>query len=148
MGSGGLYLARASCNLLSVFISHLTSHLHCARMILSAVFGLVLLVNVSLSASAPDDSEVHFERFEQEHSLAQGLEPRDGRQGGPLLGCLMGCPRELRPVRGEQRNEEQIFANKCTFDIARCRANRQRAPPLTLSANQNNIVYPSINNGK
>ena len=46
--------------------------------------------------SAPDDSEVHFERFEQEHSLAQGLEPRDGRQGGSLLGCLMGCTRELR----------------------------------------------------
>ena len=45
---------------------------------------------------APDDSEVHFERFEQEHSLAQGLEPRDGRQGGSLLGCLMGCTRELR----------------------------------------------------
>jgi len=102
-----------------LYISHI-SHLIfiVSRMILSIVFGLVLLVNVSLSASAPDDSEVHFERFEQEHSLAQGLEPRDGRQGGSLLGCLMGCTRELRPVRGEQRNEEQIFANKCTFDIA------------------------------
>merc|ERR1712029_384517 len=111
-----------SYNLLSVYISHLIFIVF--RMILSAVFGLVLLVNVSLSARASDDSEVHFERFEQEHSLAQGLEPRDGRQGGSLLGCLMGCTRELRPGRGEQRNEEQIFANKCTFDIARCRANR------------------------
>merc|ERR1711862_440631 len=100
MGSGGLYLARASCNLLSVYISHLIFIV--SRMILSAVFGLVLMVNVSLSASAPDDSEVHFERFDQEHSLAQGLEPRDGRQGGSLLGCLMGRTRELRPVRGSR----------------------------------------------
>merc|ERR1711862_41191 len=139
MGSGGLYLARASCNLLSVYTVpplYLTSHLHCVQNDSLRSVWVGSIGKFSLSASAPDDSEVHFERFEQEHSLAQGLEPRDGRQGGSLLGCLMGCTRELRPVRGEQRNEEQIFANKCTFDIARCRANRQRAPPLTLSANQ------------
>merc|ERR1711982_182881 len=100
-----------TCYLYLSHISHLIFIV--SRMILSIVFGLVLLVNVSLSARASDDSEVHFERFEQEHSLAQGLEPRDGRQGGSLLGCLMGCTRELRPVRGsrEMKNKSlQISA--------------------------------------
>ena len=93
---------------------HLTSHLHCVQndSLHSLWVGSigkcftqcqVMIEKVFVSClitddidSAPDDSEVHFERFEQEHSLAQGLEPRDGRQGGSLLGCLMGCTRELR----------------------------------------------------
>ena len=49
------------------------------------------------NARAFDDSEVHFDRFEREHGVSNGLEARDGRQsGGSLLGCLMGCTRELR----------------------------------------------------
>merc|ERR1711990_930341 len=91
------------------------------------------LASAARAPEAPD--EVHFERG----SRAE-LE-REGRQS--LLNCLMGCTRELRPVRGEQRGQEQIFANKCNFDIERCRTNRNRGPPLVLSSNQDNIVYPS-----
>jgi len=84
------------------------------------------------AGQSPD--EVHF--------LEEGsVVGRTGKQ--TMLNCLMGCTRELRPVRGEQRGREQIFANKCTFDIQRCRTNRNRGPPLVLSANQDNIVYPS-----
>jgi len=57
---------------------------------------------------------------------------------------LRGCTRELRPVRGEQSNRERIFPNKCTFNIEQCLADRTRSPPLVLSANQDNIVYPSV----
>merc|ERR1712130_1027415 len=49
-----------------------------------------------------------------------------------------------QPVRGEQRNRERIFPNKCTFNIEQCLAERTRSPPLILSANQDNIVYPSV----
>ena len=54
---------------------------------------------ILLNARAFDDSEVHFDRFEREHGVPNGLEARDGRQsGGSLLGCLMGCTRELRVI--------------------------------------------------
>ena len=36
------------------------------------------------------------------------------------------CPSYLQPVRGEQGGQEQVFANKCSFDIQRCRTNRNR----------------------
>merc|ERR1712198_408883 len=49
-----------------------------------------------------------------------------------------------QPVRGEQSNRESIFPNKCTFNIEQCLADRTRSPPLVLSANQDNIVYPSV----
>lgn len=88
---------------------------------------------LTLAARAPDDS-VHFEP----------QLPRVGRQQPSLLGCMMACTRELLPVRGQQNNEEKIFPNRCTFDIQRCRANRQRGPPLLLDPNQDNIVYPSV----
>merc|ERR1712137_1406901 len=59
---------------------------------------------------------------------------RQGRQS--VLGCMMGCTRELRPVRGEQGGNERLFANKCAFNIERCRAQVQRKPSLVLSRDQ------------
>merc|ERR1712141_615947 len=100
---------------------------------------IFLLLGTARAARAPvSPDEVHF----RDESSA-GL-PRQGKQGQSVLNCLMGCTRELRPVRGEQRGQEQVSANKCNFDIERCRANRNRSPPLVLSANQDNIVYPSV----
>merc|ERR1711994_679497 len=102
------------------------------------IFFLVLGTATAARAPVPvSPDEVH---FTEESS---GL-PRQGKQS--VLNCLMGCTRELRPVRGEQRGQEQVFANKCNFDIERCRVNRNRGPPLVLSSNQDNIVYPSTNN--
>merc|ERR1711997_104600 len=99
-------------------------------------FIFFLVLGTAAAARAPmSDDEVHFQ------DESSGL-PRQGKQS--VLNCLMGCTRELRPVRGEQRGQEQIFANKCNFDIERCRTNRNRGPPLVLSPNQDNIVYPSI----
>merc|ERR1712119_66747 len=99
-------------------------------------FIFFLVLGTAAAARAPvSDDEVHF------HDESSGL-PRQGKQS--MLNCLMGCTRELRPVRGEQRGQEQVFANKCSFDIQRCITNRNRGPPLVLSANQDNIVYPSV----
>merc|ERR1712061_393435 len=73
-------------------------------------------------------------------------ERRLGRQGRQsILGCMMGCTRELRPVRGEQGGNERLFANKCAFSIERCRAQVQRKPQLTLSADQSAIHWPTVN---
>merc|ERR1711911_344987 len=50
------------------------------------------------------NDEVHF-------SKDNGVR-RQGRQGRQsVLGCMMGCTRELRPVRGEQGGNERLFAN-------------------------------------
>merc|ERR1739842_241363 len=79
-----------------------------------------LFLGTATAARAPvSPDEVHF--TEERAAL-----PRQGKQ--TMLNCLMGCTRELRPVRGEQRGQEQIFANKCNFDIERCRTNRNRSP--------------------
>merc|ERR1712186_166350 len=96
------------------------------------------ILGTATAASPVSPDEVHF------HDDSPTGLPRNGKQSPSLLGCLMGCTRELRPVRGEQRGQEQVFANKCNFDIERCRVNRQRGPPLVLSSNQDNIVYPSV----
>merc|ERR1711988_636452 len=68
---------------------------------------------------------------------------RQGRQS--ILGCMMGCTRELRPVRGEQGDNERLFANKCAFNIERCRAQVQRKPQLVLSSDQSEIHWPTVN---
>ena len=83
------------------------------------------------------DEEVHFIKDNEVQRQA-----RQGRQS--VLGCMMGCTRELRvrfcqlqfyennskihhqPVRGEQGGNERLFANKCAFNIERCRAQVQR----------------------
>merc|ERR1711988_486121 len=62
-----------------------------------------------------------------------------------FLGCMMGCTRELRPVRGEQGGNERLFANKCAFNIERCRAQVQRKPSLLLSKDQSEIHWPTVN---
>merc|ERR1712079_885887 len=96
------------------------------------------------------DDEVHFFN-------SQGLSHNTGGDGGgddgytrslgrqgrqSILGCMMGCTRELRPVRGEQGGNERLFANKCAFSIERCRAQVQRKPQLPLSADQSAIHWP------
>merc|ERR1711988_1083988 len=68
---------------------------------------------------------------------------RQGRQS--ILGCMMGCTRELRPVRGQQGDNERLFANKCAFNIERCRAQVQRKPQLFLSSDQSEIHWPTVN---
>merc|ERR1719410_2295909 len=82
------------------------------------------------------DDEVHF-------SKDNGVQRRQGRQS--VLGCMMGCTRELRPVRGEQGGNERLFANKCAFNIERCRAQVQRKPSLLLSKDQSEIHWPTVN---
>eukprot|EP00090_Calanus_glacialis_P020577 TRINITY_DN3170_c0_g1_i3.p1 TRINITY_DN3170_c0_g1~~TRINITY_DN3170_c0_g1_i3.p1 ORF type:complete len:113 (-),score=30.99 TRINITY_DN3170_c0_g1_i3:88-426(-) len=99
---------------------------------------MFLHLHVTSGARAPESSApVNFQ---------SSVEPREGRQS--VLGCLRGCTRELRPVRGEQRGREVILPNKCTFDIEVCRSKRNRQSPLFLSRDQSNIVYPSTNTGK
>merc|ERR1712179_408923 len=84
------------------------------------------------------NDEVHF-------SKDNGVQ-RQGRQGRQsVLGCMMGCTRELRPVRGEQGDNERLFANKCAFNIERCRAQVQRKPSLLLSRDQSEIHWPTVN---
>jgi len=110
-------------------------HSQVGNMKLFCIIFFIVLGTAAAARAPVSPDEVHF------HDESSGL-PRQGKQS--TLNCLMGCTRELRPVRGEQRGQEQIFANKCNFDIQRCRNNRNRSPPLVLSANQDNIVYPSI----
>merc|ERR1711970_1575704 len=68
-------------------------------------FIVLISVYISLAARAPDASDpVNFNVFpSQQFPVLSGIntaptEPRDGRQS--VLGCLKGCTRELRPVRG------------------------------------------------
>merc|ERR1712110_120180 len=84
------------------------------------------------------NDEVHF--IKDNGGQSQG---RQGRQS--VLGCMMGCTRELRPVRGEQGGDERLFANKCAFNIERCRAQVQRKPSLVLSRDQSEIHWPTVN---
>merc|ERR1711976_154636 len=84
------------------------------------------------------DDEVHFIK---DNGLQR--QARQGRQS--VLGCMMGCTRELRPVRGEQGGNERLFANKCAFNIERCRAQVQRKPSLVLSSDQSQIHWPTVN---
>jgi len=82
--------------------------------------------------------EVHFIK-----DIGVQTQGRQGRQS--VLGCMMGCTRELRPVRGEQGGNERLFANKCSFNIERCRAQVQRKPSLVLSRDQSEIHWPTVN---
>merc|ERR1711976_179528 len=84
------------------------------------------------------DDEVHFIK---DNGLQR--QARQGRQS--VLGCMMGCTREIRPVRGEQGGNERLFANKCAFNIERCRAQVQRKPSLVLSSDQSQIHWPTVN---
>merc|ERR1712151_595000 len=123
------------------------------------ICSLVLLhVYISTAARAPDSSDpVNFTVTATQpllpcHPFCGSInsinsintapaEPRDGRQS--VLGCLKGCTRELRPVRGQQGGRERILPNKCTFDVEVCKSKRNRQAPLLLSHDQSNIVYPS-----
>merc|ERR1712137_117972 len=79
------------------------------------------------------------------HFIKDNGVQRQGRQGRQsVLGCMMGCTRELRPVRGEQGGNERLFANKCAFNIERCRAQVQRKPSLVLSSDQSEIHWPTV----
>merc|ERR1712038_1982064 len=56
-------------------------------------FIFFLVLGTAAAARAPvSPDEVHF------HDESSGI-PRQGKQS--VLNCLMGCTRELRPVRGE-----------------------------------------------
>merc|ERR1712058_197711 len=117
------------------------------------IFSLIFLhVYISTAARAPDSSDpVNFTGSAPQPLLpchpfcgssnTAPAEPRDGRQS--VLGCLKGCTRELRPVRGQQGGRERILPNKCTFDVEVCKSKRNRQAPLLLSRDQSNIVYPS-----
>merc|ERR1711971_265101 len=83
------------------------------------------------------DEEVH---FSPDHGIQR---QRQGRQS--MLRCMMGCTRELRPVRGEQGGDERLFPNKCAFNIENCRARVQRKPQLVLSSDQSGIHWPTVN---
>merc|ERR1712243_271581 len=72
---------------------------------------ILLHVYISTAARAPDSSDpVNFTGSAPQpllpcHPFCGSIntapaEPRDGRQS--VLGCLKGCTRELRPVRGKQ----------------------------------------------
>merc|ERR1739848_195083 len=116
--------------------------------VIKIAFIVVISVYISLAARAPDSSDpVNFNVFPgQQFPVLSGIntaptEPREGRQS--VLGCLKGCTRELRPVRGGQGGRERILPNKCTFDVEACKSKRSRGAPLILSQDQSNIVYPS-----
>merc|ERR1711970_463867 len=119
------------------------------KMSVIKIASIVLIsVCISLAARAPDASDpVNFNVFPgPQFPVLSGIntaptEPRDGRQS--VLGCLKGCTRELRPVRGVQGGRERILPNKCTFDVEACKSKRSRGAPLILSQDQSNIVYPS-----
>jgi len=98
---------------------------------------ILLQVYISSSARAPEPAGAAVNFL----PLATPAEPRESRQS--VLGCLKGCTRELRPVRGEQGGRERILPNKCTFDVEVCKNKRNRQAPLILSQDQSNIVYPS-----
>merc|ERR1712243_438620 len=90
--------------------------------VIKIAFIVLISVYISLAARAPDASDpVNFNVFPgQQFPVLSSVdtvpaEPRDGRQS--VLGCLKGCTRELRPVRGEQGGREIILPNKCTFDV-------------------------------
>merc|ERR1719427_1746607 len=111
-------------------------------MIVFITMACVMLMNchaVRAARAAEDSDQVNFLP-----QLAANVIPRarEGRQS--VLGCLRGCTRELRPVRGEQAGREVILPNKCTFNIAQCKSQRNRQAPLLLSRDQSNIVYPSV----
>merc|ERR1711936_603402 len=117
--------------------------------VIKIAFIVLISVYISLAARAPDASDpVNFNVFPvQQFPVLSGIktaptEPREGRQS--VLGCLRGCTRELRPVRGEPAGREVILPNKCTFNIAQCKSQRNRQAPLFLSRDQSNIVYPSV----
>merc|ERR1711874_918577 len=118
------------------------------KMSVIKIASIVLIsVYISLAARAPDASDPVNNAFPgQQFPVLSGIntaptEPRDGRQS--VLGCVRGCTRELRPVRGEQGGREVILPNKCTFDIEVCKASRNRQAPLILSQDQSNIVSPT-----
>eukprot|EP00090_Calanus_glacialis_P041563 TRINITY_DN7355_c0_g1_i2.p1 TRINITY_DN7355_c0_g1~~TRINITY_DN7355_c0_g1_i2.p1 ORF type:complete len:117 (-),score=27.88 TRINITY_DN7355_c0_g1_i2:379-729(-) len=79
--------------------------------------------------------------FQPKDIAAENMIHVEQRQS--VLGCLTGCTRELRPVRGEQGGREVILPNKCSFNIEVCKASRNRQAPLLLSQDQSDIVYPS-----
>merc|ERR1712002_124129 len=110
-------------------------------LVIKIAFIVVISVNISSAARAPDASDpVNFNVFSgQQFPVLSGIntaatESRDGRQS--VLGCLKGCTRELRPVRGEQGGRERILPNKCTFDVEVCKSKRSRQAPLLLSHDQ------------
>merc|ERR1711862_675303 len=115
--------------------------------VIKSAFIVLISVYISTAARAPDASDpVNFNVFPGHQfpvlsSIDTEPEPRDGRQS--VLGCLKGCTRELRPVRGEQGGRERILPNKCTFDVEACKSKRNRQAPLILGQDQSNIVYPS-----
>merc|ERR1711911_532632 len=93
-----------------------------------------------------DDTEKDWFANDEVHFSKDKEAQRQGRQGRQsVLGCMMGCTRELRPVRGEQGGDERLFANKCAFNIERCRAQVQRKPSLVLSRDQSEIHWPTVN---
>jgi len=102
---------------------------HCTDTILKCV--LIPINDIPNPCRAPDASDpVNFNVFSgQQFPVLSGIntaatESRDGRQS--VLGCLKGCTRELRPVRGEQGGRERILPNKCTFDVEACKSKRSR----------------------
>eukprot|EP00092_Neocalanus_flemingeri_P011708 GFUD01012624.1.p1 GENE.GFUD01012624.1~~GFUD01012624.1.p1 ORF type:complete len:121 (+),score=31.45 GFUD01012624.1:141-503(+) len=101
---------------------------------------LLLDLQVATAARAPED----FDAVNFVPELTANVIPREGRQRQSVLGCLRGCTRELRPVRGEQGGRERILPNKCTFDIEVCKSQKNRQAPLFLSKDQSNVVYPSV----
>merc|ERR1712150_30736 len=93
-----------------------------------------------------DDTERYWFTNDEVHFIQDNGVQTQGRQGRQsVLGCMMGCTRELRPVRGEQGGDERLFANKCAFNIERCRAQVQRKPSLVLSRDQSEIHWPTVN---
>eukprot|EP00092_Neocalanus_flemingeri_P004454 GFUD01004793.1.p2 GENE.GFUD01004793.1~~GFUD01004793.1.p2 ORF type:complete len:121 (+),score=27.45 GFUD01004793.1:120-482(+) len=110
--------------------------------IFATLFCVVMLLKLQVATAARAQEDFDAVHFVPE--LTANVIPREGRQRQSVLGCLRGCTRELRPVRGEQGGRERILPNKCTFDIEVCKSQRNRQSPLFLSRDQSNVVYPSV----
>eukprot|EP00092_Neocalanus_flemingeri_P011709 GFUD01012625.1.p1 GENE.GFUD01012625.1~~GFUD01012625.1.p1 ORF type:complete len:135 (+),score=33.95 GFUD01012625.1:85-489(+) len=118
------------------------------RSIFATLLFSVLLLDLQVATAARDFDAVNFVP-----ELTASVVPREGgqrqsvlrqRERQSVLGCLRGCTKELRPVRGEQGGRERILPNKCTFDIEVCKTQKNRQAPLFLSKDQSNVVYPSV----
>eukprot|EP00092_Neocalanus_flemingeri_P074309 GFUD01091850.1.p1 GENE.GFUD01091850.1~~GFUD01091850.1.p1 ORF type:complete len:109 (+),score=21.92 GFUD01091850.1:85-411(+) len=102
------------------------------RNIFATLLFSVLLLDLQVTTAARDFDAVNFVP-----ELTASVVPREGgqRQGvlrqrerQSVLGCLRGCTKELRPVRGEQGGRERILPNKCTFDIEASSTVPQQGP--------------------
>jgi len=123
---------------------HHSAELRMMKLVFVA-FSLTLMAGdiVGKSRGTSTEPPIKMAEISSEFQGPEFQRQRQGRQS--LLNCMMGCTRELRPVRGEQGDNERLFANKCAFNIERCRAQVQRKPQLFLSSDQSEIHWPTVN---